>query len=76
MKLTQPMPRKPSAPPDTKKRYIKTRRKVFEYPNIAAAQQALPRIRRTDITATIVPADEEFETLRTTPAPDFIPIKR
>jgi hypothetical protein len=49
------------------KRYIQTRRKVFQYGSLQAAEIALPRIRRTDHSARIIPEGEEYDVLRVTP---------
>lgn len=52
--------------------YIKTKRRVFQYPDLPAAELALPRMRRADHTATIVPPSEEFEVLRRTQSTDVV----
>ncbi len=52
--------------------YIKTAKKVFEYPDAPAARRALPRIRRTDHAAYIVPPAQEFETLKQTPSDQVV----
>lgn len=53
-------------------RYIKCRCKVLQYADLKAAAAALPRIRRADPSARLVPEDEEYELLRTTPSEDVV----
>lgn len=53
-------------------RYIKCRVKVLQYPNIKAAEAALPRIRRADPKAYIVPEESEYDLLKTTPPGDVV----
>lgn len=54
------------------KTYIKTSKHVFTYPNVDAAERALPRIRRSDRQARILRNTEEYPVLRSTPSDKLI----
>lgn len=56
----------------TPKRWIQTHSKVFEYGGLQAAEIALPRIRRTDPTARIIPEEQEYDVLRRTPPSQLV----
>lgn len=46
--------------------WIQTKARVFEYPDAASAARALPRLRRTDASARVIPAGEQFAVLKAT----------
>jgi phytoene/squalene synthetase len=46
--------------------WIQTQSRVFEYPDAAAAARALPRLRRADASARVLPAGAQFAVLKAT----------